>query len=178
MAADGKVVSYFVDKDKDKDKDNKKTDGKTAPKGNTKTSTTAPIFTVVRAPHLLYTEETRIAIYSGGVQLERPDLAVTAKEIKAYLNDANADSSLDRTVGDGAVKIVSRAHAKVRTGTAEHSEYYADEGKVFLSGGSPLLVDSKSGKTQADQLTWWANDDRLLGNGAPITPVKSIVRKK
>jgi hypothetical protein len=66
----------------------------------------------------------------------------------------------------------------VRTGTAEHSEYYADEGKVVLSGGRPLLVDNKEGRTQADQLTWWANDDRLLGNGVPINQVKSIVRKK
>jgi len=170
MVADGKVVSQFVDKDKDKDKDVKK------PK--TKTSTVAPIFTVVHAPHLLYTEDTRVAVYSGGVLLQRPDLTVTGKEIKAFLNDADADSSLNRTESDGAVKIVSTARGKVRTGTAEHSEYYADDGKVILNGGRPLLVDSKEGKTQGDQLTWWANDDRLLVNGVPKNPVKSIVRKK
>jgi lipopolysaccharide export system protein LptA len=181
MEADGKVVSYFVDKDKDKEK---KTDGKTTAKTNLKTTakpktpTTPPIFTVVHAPHLHYTDETRIAVYSGGVLLQRPDLTVTAKEIKAYLNDADSDSSLNKTESDGAVKIVSTARAKVRTGTSEHSEYYADEGKVILSGGRPLLVDTKEGKTQGDQLTWWANDDRLLVNGVPLSPVKSIVRKK
>ena len=63
------------------------------------------------------------------------------------MNDADADSSLNKTVSDGAVKIVSTAHAKVRTGTSEHSEYYADDGKVILSGGRPLLVDTKEGKT-------------------------------
>jgi len=172
MEADGKVVSQFVDKDKDKDKDK---DGK---KVKTKTSTVAPIFTVVHAPHLHYTEDTRVAVYSGGVLLQRPDLTVTGKEIKAYLNDADADSSLNRTESDGAVKIVSTARGKVRTGTSEHSEYYADDGKVILSGGRPLLVDTKEGKTQGDQLTWWANDDRLLVNGVPTSPVKSIVRKK
>jgi lipopolysaccharide export system protein LptA len=176
MEADGKVVSYFVDKDKDE----KKGDGKSTTKvmAKPKTSAAAPIFTVVHAPHLIYTDETRIAIYSGGVLLQRPDLTVTGKEVKAFLNDADADSSLNKTVADGAVKIVSTARAKVRTGTAEHSEYYADEGRVVLTGGTPLLVDNKSGKTQADQLTWWANDDRLLGNGIPINPVKSVVRKK
>ena len=177
LEADGKVVSQFVDKDKDKDKE--KGDGKaTVKKAKAKTSTAAPIFTVVHAPHLQYTDETRIAVYSGGVLLQRPDLTVTGKEIKAYLNDADADSSLNKTVSDGSVKIVSTARAKVRTGTSEHSEYYADDGKVILSGGTPLLVDSKDGRTQGDQLTWWANDDRLLVNGVPANPVKSIVRKK
>ena len=62
-----------------------------------KPSTAAPIFTVVHAPDMVYTEETRVAVYSGGVLLQRPDLTVTGKEIKAYLNDADADSSLNKT---------------------------------------------------------------------------------
>jgi lipopolysaccharide export system protein LptA len=181
MKAHGKVVSEFVDKDKDKDKDkDQKKDGKATAKTKAapKAGGPAPIFTVVHAPDLVYTEETRIAVYSGGVLLQRPDMKVTGKEIKAFLNDADADSSLNKTVSDGGVKIVSTAKLKVRTGTSEHSEYYADEGKVIMSGGTPQLVDSKEGKTQGDQLTWWANDDRLLVNGVPNNPVKSIVRKK
>lgn len=176
MEADGKVVSQFVDKDKDE----KKSDGKTKVKAKPKASTATPIFTVVHAPHLTYTEDTRVAVYKGGVLLQRSnDLTVTAKEIKAFLNDADADSSLDKTVADGGVKIVSTAQRKVRTGTSEHSEYYADEGKVMMSGGRPLLVNTTEGsKTQGDELTWWANDDRLLVNGRPTSPVKSLVRKK
>ena len=174
MEADGKVVSYFVDKDKGE----KKSDGKTKAKAQLKPPAAAPIFTIVHAPHLTYTEDTRIAVYKGGVLLQRPDLTVTGQEIKAFLNDADADSSLNKTVSDGAVKIVSTAHAKVRTGTSEHSEYYSDDGKVILSGGRPLLVDTKQGKTEGDELTWWANDDRLLVNGHPKSQVKSVVRKK
>jgi lipopolysaccharide export system protein LptA len=184
MKAHGKVVSYFVDKDKDKDKDDKKQDGKSTAKTKAKpkapVTAAPPIFTVVHAPDLVYTEETRIAVYSGGVLLQRPDMTVTGKEIKAYLNDADADSSLNKTVADGTVKILSNdtKRAKTRTGTSEHSEYYADEGKVIMNGGRPLLVDSKEGKTEGNELTWWANDDRLLVNGVPSNPVKSIVRKK
>ena len=135
---------------------------------------------MVHAPHLLYTDETRVAVYTGGVLLQRPNLTVTGKEVKAYLNDADADSSLNKTVSDGAVKILSedKKRGKTRTGTSEHAEYYADDGKVILSGGRPLLVDSKEGRTQGDQLTWWTNDDRLLVNGVPNSPVKSIVRRK
>jgi lipopolysaccharide export system protein LptA len=182
MKAHKNVVSQFVDKDKEKDKDDKKADAKATTKTKAKptVSSAAPIFTVVHAPDLIYTEETRVAVYSGGVLLQRPGLTVTGKEIKAFLNDADSDSSLNRTVSDGAVKIFSTdtKRAKTRTGTSEHAEYYADDGKVILSGGRPLLIDSKEGRTQADELTWWANDDRLLSNGVPTSPVKSIVRKK
>jgi lipopolysaccharide export system protein LptA len=174
MEADGKVVSYFVDKDKGE----KAADGKTKTKSQPKATAAGPIFTVVHAPHLTYTEETRIAVYKGGVLLQRPDLTVTGQEIKAFLNDADADSSLNKTVSDGKVRIVSTAKGKTRTGTSEHAEYYADDGKVILKGGRPLLVDSKEGKTEQDELTWWANDDRLLGVGQPTSQVKSVVRKK
>jgi lipopolysaccharide export system protein LptA len=181
MKAHGHVVSQFVDKDKDKDE--KKGDGKSTAKAKATTkkpATAAPIFTVVHAPDLVYTEDTRIAVYSGGVLLQRPDMTVTGKEIKAFLNDADADSSLNKTVADGAIKIVNNdtKKAKTRTGTAEHSEYYADDGKVILNGGRPILLDSKTGKTEGQELTWWANDDRLLVNGDPKSPVKSIVHKK
>ena len=182
MEADRNVVSEFVDVDKDKDKDDQKPDGKgkATTKAKPKTSSAPPIFTVVHAPHLLYTDETRVAVYTGGVLLQRPNLTVTGKEVKAYLNDADADSSLNKTVSDGAVKILSedKKRGKTRTGTSEHAEYYADDGKVILNGGRPLLVDSKEGRTQGDQLTWWTNDDRLLVNGVPNSPVKSIVRRK
>jgi len=180
MEADRNVVSEFVDKDKDKDDQKPDGKGNATTKAKPKPSSAPPIFTVVHAPHLLYTDETRVAVYTGGVLLQRPNLTVTGKEVKAYLNDADADSSLNKTVSDGAVKILSedKKRGKTRTGTSEHAEYYADDGKVILSGGRPLLVDSKEGRTQGDQLTWWTNDDRLLVNGVPNSPVKSIVRRK
>jgi lipopolysaccharide export system protein LptA len=178
MEAHGHVVSQFVDKDKD----DKKSDGKTTTKtkAKPKTSSAPPIFTVVHAPELIYTEETRVAVYKGGVLLQRPNLTVTGKEVKAFLNDADADSSLNKTVADGTVKIFSedKKRAKTKTGTSEHAEYFANDGKVILTGGRPLLIDSKEGRTEQDQLTWWTNDDRLLSNGTPISPVKSIVRRK
>ncbi len=64
------------------------------------------------------------------------------------------------------VKIVSTSPGKrVRTGTSEHSEYYAGDQKVILEGGTPLLIDSVKGKTAGKQLTWFANNDRLLVDG-------------
>ena len=171
MEAHGKAVSQFADKTQDKKEEPKGSKGKAS-----------PIFTVVRAPDLVYTEETRLAVYQGGAVLTRPGLTVNARELQAYLKPADSDSSLDKAFAEGAVKIVSVSDtgkvARTRTGTSEHAEYYADEQKVILQKGQPLLVDSIKGNTAGQQLTWWANNDRLLVDGGSSKPAESTIRKK
>jgi lipopolysaccharide export system protein LptA len=177
MEADGNVVSQFVDKPKDE----KPADGKTkaAPK-----STAPLVTTVVRAGHMLYTDDSRTAFYKGGVALTRgTTLNVKSNELRAFFKDA--DSSLDKTVADGAVTIVDRrpaagtVPARTRTGTGEHSEYFTDDQKSILSGGKPKMVDSLKGNTtEGKQLTWWANNDRLTVDGDESAPAKSTIHKK
>ncbi|HLX43503.1 MAG TPA: LPS export ABC transporter periplasmic protein LptC [Bryobacteraceae bacterium] len=175
MEAHGKVKSQFVDKDKDQDKD---ADNESA--APTKPAA-APIFTIVTAPDMVYREENRVVDYTGGVTLQRPDMVVTAKQIRAFLKDADEDSTLDKAMADGTVKIVSTSLKlkRTRTGTAEHAEYYADNEKVILQGGEPQLMDNQGQKTRGKQLTWFANDDRLFVDGADLkNPAKSTIRKK
>jgi lipopolysaccharide export system protein LptA len=168
------VVSQFADKAKD-DKGTDKGKAAAKPVG-------PPVYTVVRAPDLVYNDDTRLALYQGGAVMSRPDLTVTGREIRAYLKDADSDSSLDKAFSDGAVKIDSTAapggKPRRRTGTSEHSEYYADEGKVIMQGGQPVLIDSVKGKTMGKQLTWWANNDRLLVDGEESKPAQSNIKKK
>jgi lipopolysaccharide export system protein LptA len=140
--------------------------------------TPAPVFTVVRAPDLIYTDETRIAHYQGGAAMVRPGLVVNGKELKAYLNERDADSSLNHAFADGAVKIISTEDKRTRTGTGEHGEYYAADKKVIMNGGDALLVDSLKGQTKGKQLTWWSNNDRLLVNGAENRPADTLYLKK
>ena len=172
MEAHGKVKSQFVDKDKSKDDDG---EAPAAPAA-------APVFTIVTAPHMVYTEETRVVEYTGGVMLRRPEMTVSARRIRAFLKDADEDSSLDKAFADGTVKVVSTSDKlkRTRTGTSEHAEYYADDGKVILTGAEPMLVDSVKGQTRAPkQLTWFSNDDRLIVDGAGAKNlVKSIIHKK
>ena len=181
MEAHGKVVSQFVDKSDD----DKKDDGKkkqTPSKNDAKKKDDKPkptVFTVVRAPDLTYTDETRVALYQGGVSLVRPGLTVDGKTVRAFLKTSDDDSSLDKAIADGDVKIVSTGVDKrIRTGTADHSEYYTDDQRVILQGGSPLLIDSLKGRTAGAQLTWFANNDRLLVNGAESKPTESVLKKK
>lgn len=177
MEAHGKVVSQFADKSKDKDGDPKGPEKSSKPK-----APAAPIFTVVRATDLVYTEETRLAVYQGGTVLTRPGLTVNSRELQAFLKPADSDSSLDKAFADGAVKIVSISTtvkpARTRTGTSDHAEYYADEQKVILQKSQPLLVDSVKGNAAGQQLTWWANNDRLLVDGEASKPAESTIRKK
>jgi lipopolysaccharide export system protein LptA len=189
--AHGKVVSQFADKAPDKNDDkagpDKNNDAKTDAKKTeavkpaaaaATAAIPAPVFTVVRAPDLVYTDVTRIAHYQGGAAMVRPGLVVNGKELKAYLNERDADSSLNHAFAEGAVKIVSTEDKRTRTGTGEHGEYYADEKKVIVNGGDALLVDSLKGQTKGKQLTWWSNNDRLLVNGAENRSADTLYLKK
>jgi lipopolysaccharide export system protein LptA len=169
--AHGKVVSQFADKSPNK------TAGEKAD-ARKPTAAPVPVFTVVKAPDLVYTDDTRIADYRGGAAMVRPGLIVNGKELKAYLNERDADTSLNHAFAEGAVKIVSTEDKRTRTGTGEHGEYYAAEKKVILNGGDALLVDSLKGQTRGKQLTWWSNNDRLLVNGAENRPADTLYLKK
>jgi lipopolysaccharide export system protein LptA len=149
------------------------------PKGDEKKSA-APVLTVVHAAHLVYTDENRLAFYTGGVLLNRPGLQVKGKELRAFLAESGADSRLEKAFADGAVEIVETApdRTRTRTGTGEHAEYSTDVQKVVLRGGRPKLVDSVKGSMQGDELTYFANDGRLLGSGSPQQPTNSRIRRK
>ncbi|MDP8981817.1 MAG: LPS export ABC transporter periplasmic protein LptC [Acidobacteriota bacterium] len=168
VKAHGHVISELIDK----------------PKGDEKTEAAAktkkmgPVFTVVKAPEMVYRDEDRLAHYTGGVILDRPDMKVRSQELRAFLRDDDNDSSLDHAFADGKVQIVQAAPKRTRTGTSEHAEYYVDEDKVILNGGQPLLVDSLKGRTRGEELIWFSLDDRLLVNGAEGQPAKSLLHRK
>jgi lipopolysaccharide export system protein LptA len=168
LKAHGNVVSQFMDK-RDEDK---------GPPNAAARAAQAPVFSIVHAPDLVYTDEDKVAYYKGGVLLERGTTKVRSRELKAYLRNDGKDSSLDHAFADGAVQIVQTAPDRTRTGTSEHAEYYVDQDKVVLEGGQPKFVDSMRGTTQGKQLIWYSNDDRLLVNGAVGQPAQSHLRRK
>jgi lipopolysaccharide export system protein LptA len=88
------------------------------------------------------------------------------------------NSSLDHAIADGNVEIVSTQPDRTRTGTSEHAEYFAGDGRVVLTEGKPQLVDSLKGTTKGRQLTWFSQDDRLLVNGVAAQPAHSVILRK
>jgi lipopolysaccharide export system protein LptA len=173
LVASGDVVSELVD--------NNKPDA--AP-------TTAPLFTVVRAPELHYRDDTRIANYTGGVKLIRGQLTVTSKSLMAYLTPkqdkpggatpavSDDNSSLDHALADGSVVVEEElANGDLRKGTAEHCEYITKLSKVVLEGGHPEFHDSQKGFTRGRQLTYFSGDDKLIVDGAKGTPAYTQMKK-
>jgi lipopolysaccharide export system protein LptA len=174
LIADGHVVTSMWDSQKEDAKDAKAPKKPAAP----------PVLTETRAARMVYTDQDRLANYSGGVVLNRPDMRVKGSDLRAFLAEKDADSSIEKAFADGAVEIFSRGKDRTRTGTGEHAEYYPDEQKVILKGPWVKMVSQMFGAPQAStaegtELTYWANDDRLVVTGAPQKPADSrIIRKK
>jgi lipopolysaccharide export system protein LptA len=178
LKAHGHVISQLLDKGDDPGKNPGAGKGQPVDQKKPATKPAARVFTIVKAPELEYNDDTRVALYKDGATLDRPDMKVKAKEIRAFLRDDSSDSSLDHAIADGQVEIVQTAPGRIRNGTSEHAEYFVDEDKIILTGGRPKFIDSLRGTTQGEKLTWFSKDDRLLVNGVESQPVKSVLHRK
>jgi len=144
----------------------------------------AAVLTVVRAAHLVYTEENRLAVYTGGVVLNRPGLQVKGKELRAFLAESGSDSRLEKALADGAVEILQSSKDADRNGTGDHAEFYTEDQKIVLRAPKAKMVltpknGAKPSTSEGTELTYLVNDDRLLVTGAPNEPANNrIVRSK
>ena len=176
LRANGNVVSQFADRAEDKKKK------PAAPNAKAKAPVqTAPVFTIVKAPELIYTEADRVAHYREGAVLTRPGLNVKGQQIRAYLNDSSEESSLNRVVVDSSVEIVQSTvtpQKRTRTGTSEHADYYPDEDKIVLLGGTPLLIDSIKGRTTGRELIYFSANEKLIVDGVEQKPTESVIKRK
>jgi lipopolysaccharide export system protein LptA len=181
LKAHGHVLSQLLDKTKDEDtaKGGPKVDTP-KPDAPPKTATKASlhVFTIVKAPDLDYNDDTRVAHYSGGATLERPNMLVKGQDIHAFLRNDSNDSSLDHAFADTHVEVHETAFDRIRDASSDHAEYYVDEDKVILEGGQPRFIDSTRGTTRGLKLTWYSSDDRLLVDGVAQQPVKSVLHRK
>jgi lipopolysaccharide export system protein LptA len=167
LVADGHVVSNLWEE----------------PKDDQKKKTATPVLTEVHAPHMVYTEATRLTHYTGGVQLSRPGLRVKSQELRAFLGESGADSRLDKAYADGAVEIFSTGKDRTRNGTGDHAEYYTADQKVILRGSWVRMVekifkDPQPKTSEGTEVTYFANDDRLLVTAPPEKPGNSRINRK
>jgi lipopolysaccharide export system protein LptA len=141
-----------------------------------------PVLTVTTAPHLVYTDQDRQAVYTGGVTLTRGPLRVKGATLRAFLAQSGSDSRLEKAFADGSVEIVQSLKGVVRNGTGNHAEYYTEESKILLNGGRPKMVETVNGKlkdsTEGEELTYFPDDGRLLVNGSPKQPAQTHLQRK
>lgn len=180
LHATGNVVSELLDNKKHDEQTTTK-DVKVVPVKAEPVTESAPIFTTVYAPDLVYNDETRVAHYTGGVKMIRQQMTVTAKELTAFLTprqESSDDSSLDHALAEGNVTVFRTLGGnRTRTGTGERCEYFTKDDKVVLTGGSPKVVDSFKGVTEGNKLTYFNNEDYLLVDGGK-KPVFTEMKKK
>ena len=182
LHAAGNVVSELVDSKSDKNEPSQAANPKTiAPK--IAPTSQPPVFTTVQAPELNYRDDSRVALYSGGVKLTRQKMIVTAKQLQAFLtpkSDSNNEgSSLDHAIGDGDVDIFEVIKgSRTRTGTAQHCEYFTKDDKVILNGGIAQMADTKKGVTRGQQLTYFNGDDHLIVEGLKDKLAYTQMKKK
>jgi lipopolysaccharide export system protein LptA len=184
-----RIQADVVDIDREKDKKVLVADGHVItnlweePKDEAKKKTATPTLTEVHASHMVYTEEGRLTHYTGGVQLSRPGLQVKSKELRAFLAESGADSRVEKAYADGTVEIYSTGKDRTRTGNGEHAEYYTDDQKVILRGPRVRMVEkiakvAQPNTTEGTELTYFANDDRLLNTSETSKPGQTLVNRK
>ena len=144
-------------------------------------------YTIVKAPSLVYSDKTRLALYKGGVVLDRPGLNVKSRELRGWFvkepkQGGGEETRLDRIFCDGAVDIRETAPDRTRTGSGEHAEYYLADERMVLNGGNPVVVDSKRGTSRGAEITWFSRQDTLVvdntGAGPAVSRVNQEKRRK
>jgi lipopolysaccharide export system protein LptA len=168
-----RISAEVIDIDRDKHSivadGNVVTEAWQQPKDDQKKKTAAPVLTKVYAPHMIYTDRDRLAYYSGGVKLERPDLHLKSRELHAWLADSKAESQLEKAFADGSAEISGAHHDNAYNGSSEHMEYYTAEQKVILNGGAPQLMRTVTGRpptvVRQRELIYFVNDGKLVGTG-------------
>lgn len=145
-----------------------------------------PGATTVRSASLVYDDKSKLAHYTGNVELERPNMDLKSQQLKAWFRDekdskGQGGSSLDRMFADGGVVVVERGPKAAKTGSADHGEYYPGEERMVLSGGNPVVTDRKRGATRGNVITWLVSQDRLIvdntGSGPAVSRIHSNERK-
>jgi lipopolysaccharide export system protein LptA len=187
LSAAGGVVTQFLER-----KESAPIPGSQAPGAS---------FVIVKSANMVYTDQDRLAHYTGAVVLHRPGLQVKADDLRAILAESKAesraeskdaesekdakkegadegDSRIEKAYADGHVEIVQAAPDRTRTGTSDHAEYFTDNERIVLRGGQPQMVDSKKGYARGAELTYFVNDDRLLVSGSAQQRATSRLRRK
>ena len=148
----------------------------------------------VTADKLTYTDEQRLARYSGNVLAKSPTAAITTEQLDVYLKPADSDkaspgtktaqqkgpslpggdspSQIDHMIATGKV-VVTEPN---RRAVGDKLVYTADDAKYELTGKSPSIFDAEHGTVWGDSLTFYTHDDRVLVESKRSSPTITRAR--
>jgi len=150
---------------------------------------TGAILTNVKATEMFYSDKERMVEYQTNVLMSRPGLEVKSNQLRAYLDEDDSErfneqpsGGIEKIFAYGAVRIVETGAQRVRKGTGETGEFYSADSKLVLEGGKPEMVDVVKGveqrRTTGKQLTWFANNDKIIVDGQEQKPALSTLQRK
>lgn len=136
----------------------------------------------IRARSLLYDDAQKLAVYAGGASLSRPGLDLKGETLRLWFVEeptagGGTETKLDRLFADKATEVVEKTPERTRTGRGEHLEYYARDERMVLTGGNPLVQDSKRGISRGAVITWYSREDRLIVDNTGAGPGISVVQR-
>jgi lipopolysaccharide export system protein LptA len=150
---------------------------------------TGAILTNVKATEMFYSDKDRVVEYRSNVIMSRPGLEVQSNQLRAYLEEDDSErfneqpsGGIEKAFAYGAVRIVETGAQRVRKGNGETGEFYTADSKLVLEGGKPEMVDLVKGveqrRTTGKQLTWFANNDKIIVDGQEQKPAFSTLQRK
>jgi lipopolysaccharide export system protein LptA len=139
--------------------------GPAAPASSTRPGNT-PV--TIRADFLEYLDQGRKASYRGKVRMQTETTTLEADRLGVYFSSdsTNEEAKIERALAEGHVAV----NQPGRHATGEHAEYFADAGKIVLTGGPPIVDDAEKGSTTGQRLTFFIHDDKLLVDGGDRLP--------
>jgi len=154
LQAHGHVVSQLLDKKNDDP----------VPAGHEK----AAVYTLVRAPDMVYSDNDRQAHYTGGATLERPDLHVKAREIRAFLKPKDDDANSEDP------KLVPVVNTAPKAGAPKPADGKGAENSSLdhaIADGDVEIISKQLDRTRtgtSDHAEYFTTDGRVvLTQGKP-----------
>lgn len=147
------------------------------------------ILTRVKASEMFYSDKDRVVEYRGTVVMNRPGLEVNSNQLRAYLDEEDSErfneqpsGGIEKAFAYGAVKIIETGAERVRRGLGDTGEYYTADSRLVLEGGKPEMIDVVKGveqrRTTGKQLTWFANNNKIIVDGQEQKPALSTLQRK
>ncbi|MGH9452693.1 MAG: LptA/OstA family protein, partial [Terriglobia bacterium] len=117
----------------------------------------------IRADRLLYFDEGREARYVGNVEMETGGAVLHAAQMNVYFSppSPSGESQVQRVLATGQVVVTEPG----RRATGSQAEYFADKGKVVMTGGPPIVYDEAQGFTTGRRLTFFIDGASLVVDG-------------
>ncbi len=119
------------------------------------TSTNEPTIVTAERSQLDYLK--KVWVFEGNVLVVDPRITIRADKMNVYFGGSgtNQSGSIQKAVAEGGVVITQEE----KKATGDHAEYFADGGKVVLTG-SPQ-VKTPDGTVTGEKITFWRGSQKM-----------------